>query len=92
MENSVLVFVTIIVALLAFLLLREIFCWYWKINSLVKSQQKICELLGSISREQGRLILALESSLKPPAMTASESREGLPEPPQVEMQIEGGEE
>jgi hypothetical protein len=92
MENPVLVLVIICVAALAFLLLREIFCWYWKINSLVKSQERICGLLEKISREQGRFSSALESSLKEPAITSKESRETAPENSSLAMQPEGAEE
>lgn len=84
MESPILIFIMGCLVVLAFLLLREIFCWYWKINSLVKSQERICGLLESISREQGRLILALESSLESKVINAPESRESPLEPSTAE--------
>ena len=41
----------VIVFLLVFLLLREVFCWYWKINQIVKNQVETNELLKELIKK-----------------------------------------
>lgn len=38
----------LIVAVLVLALIRELICWYWKINTIVTEQQKQTELLKQI--------------------------------------------
>jgi len=40
--------ITFVIALLIFLLLREFWCWYWKINKLVSLQRETNELLRTL--------------------------------------------
>lgn len=36
---------------LLFILLRELFCWYWKINQMVKNQAETIELLKELVKK-----------------------------------------
>jgi len=42
---------------LLFLLLRELFCWYWKINRIVTSLDEISESLSVLAAAQGDVSL-----------------------------------
>jgi adenine C2-methylase RlmN of 23S rRNA A2503 and tRNA A37 len=42
--------VIIIISILAFLALREFFCWYFKINDRLKKQDEIIELLKTVNK------------------------------------------
>lgn len=42
------VFVTIVVAFLGFLLTRELWCWYWKVNAAMEELRAIRGLLETI--------------------------------------------
>jgi len=44
--------VTVIISILLFLLLREFFCWYWKINQSVALLQEIRDLLTAPARSK----------------------------------------
>lgn len=51
-KNPVVIIVTILVAgILVWLVLREVRCWYWKINEILEEQQKQTEILEIILRE-----------------------------------------
>lgn len=39
---------TFVIVLLVFLLLREFWCWYWKINKIVSLQRETNELLKAL--------------------------------------------
>jgi hypothetical protein len=42
----------IVIAILIFLLIRNIVCWYWKINLSIKNQKEIIRLLKKIAGEE----------------------------------------
>ena len=49
----ILIVVIIITAIAGFLLLREIFCWYFKINQRLALQQKTLETMLKIYEQNG---------------------------------------
>jgi hypothetical protein len=50
MENFIIpLLITIVILVVIFLLLREVNCWYWKINDRVKLQKEILNELRSIT-------------------------------------------
>jgi hypothetical protein len=54
MKNDVLLIVMIVgIVAIAFLLLREVLLWYWKINEIVQNQKKTNYLLAKILYEKG---------------------------------------
>lgn len=47
--NVILIAAMVIVAVVVvFLILREVFCWYWKINEIVKNQKETNRLLSEM--------------------------------------------
>lgn len=63
-SNVVLSIVGILIAIGLFLLLREVFCWYNKINERLKLQQETNELLRKILDHQVSNNKVLEGSTK----------------------------
>lgn len=49
-------------SLIAFLILREVFCWYLKINQRIGSQNEIKDLLSKIARSNDELIDLLRAA------------------------------
>lgn len=49
-------FITIILSILimvgVFILCREVLCWYWKVNKMVKNQEEIIRLLKIIASKK----------------------------------------
>lgn len=43
--------VFLVIALILFLILRDLVCWYYKINHRVQNQEKIIELLEEIKNK-----------------------------------------
>lgn len=43
--------ITLIIAFCIFLILRELMCWYYKINTIVSNQDEIIKLLRKIAGE-----------------------------------------
>lgn len=51
-KNPAVIIATILVAgILVWIVLREVKCWYWKINNILEEQQKQTEILETILRE-----------------------------------------
>ncbi len=51
-KNPAVIIATIlVVGILVWLVLREVKCWYWKINNILEEQQKQTEILEIILRE-----------------------------------------
>ena len=44
--------ITLVVMVGVFILCRELLCWYWKINTMVKNQDEIIRLLKKIAKEE----------------------------------------
>jgi hypothetical protein len=57
MDNTTLGLVGFVVALFFFLLIREIVCWYWKINQLVQAADKAVLLLERIAANTDRTVV-----------------------------------
>ena len=49
MNQTEFVFLTIAVTIAVFLLLREVFCWYFKINKRVALQEKVLDELVKLN-------------------------------------------
>lgn len=45
------VIITILFAIIIFILIRELVCWYYKINKSIKNQEEIIRLLKKIAGE-----------------------------------------
>ena len=52
-DVSVVLFVTLVIIIILFFVLRELFCWYWKINRRISLQYKTNFLLEKISMQLG---------------------------------------
>jgi K+ transporter len=73
---------TIIIVIIVFLVLREFWTWYWKINSLVKNQQETNVLLkqilnvlkdnGSFDNIEGEVIIKVVSTGEIKSITRAE--------------------
>ena len=48
MDHQSTVFATLAVTIIVFLVLREVVCWYWKINVMVKSLNEQTDVLKTI--------------------------------------------
>jgi len=59
--NYIAIIVTILLVMLLFFALRELMCWYWKINKILNEQTKTNILLSKILIQLGG---NLESKLK----------------------------
>ncbi|HEY8365926.1 MAG TPA: hypothetical protein VIL57_02160 [Bacteroidia bacterium] len=46
--------ITLLITIVLFLILREVFCWYYKINTIVKQQKETNELLNTLIKLQGK--------------------------------------
>lgn len=79
--NSMLVF---FIALLLFLVFREVFTWYWKMNEVVKNQK----VYNKEFREFREDVAALEHILKDIAHTLDSIRHTQTQPPAPVKQIE----
>jgi uncharacterized protein (UPF0333 family) len=56
-ENQVsLIVIILFISLLLALIMRELVCWYFKINKHIKNQEKIIELLSSINQSASQNI------------------------------------
>lgn len=53
---------SILVALLILLLIRELVCWYWKINKQVQQSDEIINLLKQINSEIQNLSFSVDSN------------------------------
>ncbi len=51
-ELLIIVGIIVGVILIVFLILRELYCWYWKINKRIRNQEEIIRLLRKIAGEQ----------------------------------------
>ena len=49
------IIIIIAIAIIAFFLLRELFCWYYKINERLKEQKKTNRLLEQILENNTKL-------------------------------------
>ncbi len=49
--NYTALFIILIVAIVIFLICREIICWYWKINKSIANQERIIELLDTLVKQ-----------------------------------------
>jgi len=54
--------ITIIVAIGLFLLLREVFCWYYKINDIKKIMEEQRDLLKKIAEKENQNSKKIKSS------------------------------
>lgn len=41
----------LLICILTFISLRQLFCWYWKINKIISNQEEIIRILKKISNE-----------------------------------------
>ncbi|KXK20463.1 MAG: hypothetical protein UZ15_CFX003001688 [Chloroflexi bacterium OLB15] len=44
-----------VVAFIIFLILRELVCWYWKINEMITLQKRIITLLETLTKDTSQL-------------------------------------
>lgn len=67
--NVILIAAMVVVAVVVlFLILREVFCWYWKINEIVKNQKETNRLLGEMLKvEQKQPIIEPTPDASPTA-------------------------
>jgi hypothetical protein len=65
----------LVIAAVVFLILREVVCWYWKINEIVSLQKQIVELL------KGRQAAPEESAWRNLAAAAAIPAPAAPPPP-----------
>lgn len=54
MDNFSTIIISVVVFVAVFLILREVFCWYWKINERISLQQEQNGILKKILRELER--------------------------------------
>lgn len=52
-ENISVILILIVVAILFFLAIREVICWYYKINKQIKIQQAMLETMLKIFEQNG---------------------------------------
>jgi hypothetical protein len=60
----VVIIISIVVSILLFLVLREFFCWYFKINEHLKKQDEIIELLKTVNKTGEKARIPLNSAEK----------------------------
>jgi len=64
-------------SLIAFLILREVFCWYLKINQRIGAQNEIRDLLSRIARSNDELISLMRGASPAFAVALAESDNSL---------------
>lgn len=60
------ILVNIVVAIIVFLILREVICWYWKINRNVALFTEIRDLLAAKGNSQGGVVPIAQQSPSSP--------------------------
>jgi uncharacterized membrane protein len=58
------IIILIAVSIVLFLVLREFFCWYFKINEHLKKQDEIIELLKTVNKTEEKARMPLNSAEK----------------------------
>jgi hypothetical protein len=68
MDAAMTTLMTLTSIVLLFLLCREIVCWYWKINLMLKAQQEAVKELRAISGHLSAIVdlIKKQSSTEPP--------------------------
>ncbi len=75
------ILLTVIIAIIVFLVLRELVCWYWKINRRVGLLEDIHRSLQILIQNQRRLLAEAEETSPAPPPTDQESSPPPPSPP-----------